>query len=191
MAQGKRRCHTPCRKKQKPAQTRRPKTIVSGRIRMFSANDSWLSSFIPGRSSDLTITAGAPSSRAMSPVTCWRAAPVLQRRVRAGLAPASLFIRARKTAPDTAAALFTYGYDSTAASACQSRSSPSSSPFFIKKKENAEGADTPRLDYICFVLICFYFILLAWGASGACARIHRRPPCQRILAAARLRSQAS
>ena len=57
MAQGKRRCHTPCRKKQKPAQTRRPKTIVSGRIRMFSANDSWLSNFIPGRSSDLAITA--------------------------------------------------------------------------------------------------------------------------------------
>lgn len=36
---------------------RRPKTFIPGRTCMFSANDSWLSNFVHGRSSDLAIDA--------------------------------------------------------------------------------------------------------------------------------------
>ena len=61
---GTRRCHTLGRKERmemkKPAQKAQAKNICSGiskRNRMFSANDSWLTSFIPGRSSDLAIDA--------------------------------------------------------------------------------------------------------------------------------------
>ena len=57
----------PERKSKSPRKMRRLKTPFLMRICMFSANDSWLSSFIPGRSSDLAIMAFAPSSRRISP----------------------------------------------------------------------------------------------------------------------------
>jgi len=43
--------------RKKPAQKAQAKNIIPGWVCMFSANDSWLISFIHGRSSDLTIDA--------------------------------------------------------------------------------------------------------------------------------------
>ena len=78
--------------------------FIPKRIRMFSANDSWLSSFIPGRSSDLAIIA-LRRLPGQCPVTYWRRTSALQRRVRAGFAPASLFTRALPRTPRTLCSL--------------------------------------------------------------------------------------
>ena len=130
---------------------------------MFSANDSWLSSFIPGRSSDLAIIA-LRRLPGQCPVTWWRRTSALQRRVRAGFAPASLFTRALPRTPRTLCSLETMIAHKRCAVKGKRRSRLhrrlSRSPFSPIK-----GREIPRpcprifaLYYFIFFFICFYFI---------------------------------
>jgi len=138
MCKEERRCHTSAGKK-KPAQKRRPKTGMlpaaspkknaklaasrsrpNGQACMFSASNSWLSSFIPGRSSDLAIMAlrrlpGEPWNK--SPVTYLARSSRLTATSSCRICTCFPFHPG--IIPGTADALFTWGYDSTDHLDCQ------------------------------------------------------------------------
>jgi len=94
----------------KPAQKTQAKNIRSKRICMFSANDSWLSNFIPGRSSDLAITALRRLPGEESPVTQLAQRSRLTATSSCRICTCFPFHPGRIDGfiPDTADALFTY-----------------------------------------------------------------------------------